>query len=294
VNRHLSIDPPVNSAAQLEALFRNAIDKNDSTRVAEWLKLGGKVNQLDADSRTPLQIAAESGCDQIVAYLMLHGADEQRVDLEGRTVLMLAVERAHPSVIRMLLDLQTIGFAKDVQFRMTRIDPELTMESDFEQFYFEAGVDLPGPGGVMPYMKAAAQGDLQIFLMMTQTCLCDDLDAERRSWISHALENRQEKFLNTLFDDTLSSFAFLTSNVSPPGPISPELLSTVDAKGKLPLQLAQELQLTSVEEQIRSYCTQTLQHCDRRTAEAPQDAKYIETVREQCLKAILQTSGAQR
>ncbi len=87
-------------------------------------------------------------------------------DSAGRTPLLLAVEKGHVAVVRLLLDLESLPFDKDVQFRMTRIDSKLTPESDFSHFRFESGIDIPDLNGISPYMKAAELGNYEIFMLL--------------------------------------------------------------------------------------------------------------------------------
>lgn len=69
-------------------------------------RLIGEVNldQLRHDDRTPLMLAAESGCDKVAEYLIEKGADVDERGPSGVTVLMLAAGKNRRDVVRLLLE----------------------------------------------------------------------------------------------------------------------------------------------------------------------------------------------
>lgn len=280
--------PEVSLNTTIDQLLKQGIEQDDPEKIRAWLDFGGPVEQPDSEGFTPLFRAVAAGRDRIAALLILNGADEVRTDTAGKTPLLLAVEKGHVAVVRLLLELESLPFDKDVQFRMTRIDPKLKPDSDFSSFRFESGIDIPDPNGITPYMKAAELGNYEIFMLLSPHSLCEHVDASGRSWLTCAIEARQSQFLDRLFDDANNQFPTLPPGHSPGSRITPELLATPDGNGKLPLALATELGLTSVAEKIRTFCTLMIENCDKLIQTSPDSADYCRLYKQQCQKALLE------
>ena len=65
---------------------------------------------MDKDGKTPLSLAAEHGCIEVVKYLVSIGANVEAKDKYGKTPLLLASYYDHLDVIKYLI---SIGANKD-------------------------------------------------------------------------------------------------------------------------------------------------------------------------------------
>lgn len=76
------------------ALF-NAILKHRARMIHSLVRAGVNVNDRNIENITPLMLAAEQGYDDIIAVLLLHGADPTATNLEGQTAYDIALENGH-------------------------------------------------------------------------------------------------------------------------------------------------------------------------------------------------------
>jgi len=65
---------------------------------------GEKVDCVQRQGMTPLMLASRGGCEVLVDWLVLQGADLNRRDSEGWTALMFSVDRGMGEVARLLLE----------------------------------------------------------------------------------------------------------------------------------------------------------------------------------------------
>jgi hypothetical protein len=78
------------------------------------VRCGGRADSVDERGRTALYMAAASGFDDAVTYLLSHGADLQLAAVDGRTPLHAAAAAGHVSTVRHLLE---AAIAQDAERR---------------------------------------------------------------------------------------------------------------------------------------------------------------------------------
>lgn len=72
--------------------------------VKEMFYSGGDVNQREEDSgQTPLMMAASNGAEELVRFLLDHGANVAAQDVSGFTALLMAAAEGHVGAVRLLL-----------------------------------------------------------------------------------------------------------------------------------------------------------------------------------------------
>ena len=76
------------------ALF-NAILKRRPRMIHSLVRAGVNINDRNIESVTPLMLAAEQGYDDVIAVLLMHGADPTATNLEGQTAYDIALEHGH-------------------------------------------------------------------------------------------------------------------------------------------------------------------------------------------------------
>ena len=80
-----------------------AVMKHSLPDVIEAIALGGSVDELDREGRTPLFYAARDGDSSIVAELIRLGANVNARDKNLETALHFAARAYQPELIRLLL-----------------------------------------------------------------------------------------------------------------------------------------------------------------------------------------------
>lgn len=70
----------------------------------ELYRCGARVDAVDEKCRTALHIAAATGYDEAVLWLLQHGADVRLVATDGRSALHAAAAAGHVSATRLLVD----------------------------------------------------------------------------------------------------------------------------------------------------------------------------------------------
>ncbi|XP_015885894.3 potassium channel AKT1 isoform X1 [Ziziphus jujuba] len=78
--------------------------RNDDLLLSQLLRRGSDPNEMDANGRTPMHIAAANGNEHCVVLLLEYGANPNIKDLEGNAPLLEAIMGNHESVIKLLLD----------------------------------------------------------------------------------------------------------------------------------------------------------------------------------------------
>ncbi len=169
-----------------------AAKAGSATHVKQYLKDGLDPNMKDMLGETPLMKAAASGDAATVAILMLRGADERARDKHGRTPLMHAAEAGHADLVQFLFDLQRVQSDDQVQFRLTRLDTDLTSDSDFASMKFDIAEELLDELGETALIKAARNGHTEAVLAMlgTTSLASPQLkDTSGRTALMHAVES---------------------------------------------------------------------------------------------------------
>ncbi|XP_063219387.1 histone-lysine N-methyltransferase EHMT2-like [Bacillus rossius redtenbacheri] len=70
----------------------------------QLLARGANINQLDADSNTPIMLAVRSGCYEMVKYLIRRGALLDITNNQGLTALHPALSNGNLPMVKLLLD----------------------------------------------------------------------------------------------------------------------------------------------------------------------------------------------
>jgi ankyrin repeat protein len=89
------------------AIMKASRQCNGSTVVAFLLKNGANINDKnvrDTIDQTPLIVAADSGCKDIVEMLLQAGANIEHRNDQGETALISAAQEGHKEIVQMLLD----------------------------------------------------------------------------------------------------------------------------------------------------------------------------------------------
>ena len=225
----------------------------DAARIRQLLKDGAAVNAADPETgETALMKAAAKGHPEAAAVLMLRRANEQARDKQGKTPLMHAVEGGHAEMVKVLLDLQSIQWKEDVQFRVTRLDPELPEETDFKSMRFDVAEEAQDADGETALMKAAARGDVEIVeaLLFSNA---ETRDKRGRTALMHAILSKQAGFLHARLDEAELALQYHNSGHGYIGFIKPEVLALRDNEGKTAIQHAREQELDQIAAQMERY-----------------------------------------
>lgn len=85
--------------------IHGAIRSGDTARVKAMLAARPGLVEIKKDfGYTPLHVAAETGCEDIVDLLLTKGSPENETDYFNNTALHLAAGGGHTQVVRILLD----------------------------------------------------------------------------------------------------------------------------------------------------------------------------------------------
>jgi ankyrin repeat protein len=110
--------PPVaradlNPFAEYYNNIPRAAAQNDVAKIRQLLSDGYSPNQVDENSRTGLDIAAQNGNMQIIAILYKAHADVNQRDNIGNVPMHYAAERDRLEVVKLLLDMGTPADAEN-------------------------------------------------------------------------------------------------------------------------------------------------------------------------------------
>lgn len=81
-----------------------AIHRGDINQIQRQIYWGADVNQVDADGRRPLHVAAEQGRYVVVKMLLEHGVDIDAPDRQGHSALYGALMAGRTRVAQLLID----------------------------------------------------------------------------------------------------------------------------------------------------------------------------------------------
>jgi len=80
-----------------------AIHSGDINQINRHIRWGTDINQVDADGRRPLHVAAAQGSQVVVKLLLKNGADIGALDREGHSALYIAVMNGRTRVAELLI-----------------------------------------------------------------------------------------------------------------------------------------------------------------------------------------------
>ena len=152
--------------------FLEAAEKGRISLLLDFLKHGADVNDKDDDGQTALHKAVAGGHRSAVIGLLTHGADMGERDAKGRTPLMVAAENGHVELVLILVNpdsvknlageaLQSVG----AEALKTIGLPEITTRLGH---LVASSVDLADQTGQTPFIKAAANGHLDVVKALGQ------------------------------------------------------------------------------------------------------------------------------
>ncbi|SMF57063.1 ankyrin repeat domain-containing protein [Pseudobacteriovorax antillogorgiicola] len=84
-------------------LVNRAAKTNNQNLLAEYVKQGGPLNVQDQKGYTPLIFAAYYGHEQLITFLLGHGADPCLKDTRGNTALMGAIFKGNLKIAYQLM-----------------------------------------------------------------------------------------------------------------------------------------------------------------------------------------------
>lgn len=269
----------------LALMFAKALMEDDLDSVKAWKMNGGSVQRANSSGQTALMQAAAAGRERIAAWLMLAGSDPLQRDPNGQTPLMIAAAAGHALTVEMILRLEQIGFDEELQFRMSQMASDLPGGLDFQRYHFDAGIDQADSSGETAWMKAAAGGHLQAFEILSEMTLAEKLTPDGKSWLSMAVENKQESLLCSLLDKAIAQMEYIQKGHVSSSRITPGLMCLTDAANRNPLERAKELGLSKVVEKMETYCQLLIKSMDQHLQEVPDDQSAAE-VKAKCLKTL--------
>ena len=94
---------PLDHATSFLSLH-HAIKRGDTLAIAHYLESGGDANLSSSYRSTLLMLAAQEGHRTIIDLFLQHGADINAEDVHGYTALSLAAFRGHTRVVEHLLE----------------------------------------------------------------------------------------------------------------------------------------------------------------------------------------------
>lgn len=110
LNRQLSINSDIINTKDKEgdtAILKVCMNCNNANIVAFLLENGAEINDKkyrDSIGQTPLIIAAQSGCKEIVELLLRAGADIEHRNDQGENAFISATQEGHIDVVKILID----------------------------------------------------------------------------------------------------------------------------------------------------------------------------------------------
>jgi ankyrin repeat protein len=126
----------------------NAAAAGDLTRIRRLIAEGADVNSADPGTgETPLMRAAASGQSAAAVVLLMRRANEQARDKKRMTPLMHAVLGGHTDLVQLLVEMGSISWDEDVQFRVSRLDTELPADTDYKSMHFDAALEAQDESG---------------------------------------------------------------------------------------------------------------------------------------------------
>jgi ankyrin repeat protein len=150
--------------------FLEAAEKGRISLMLDLLKQGTDVNDKDDDGQTALHKAVASGHRSAVIALLAHGADMGEKDAKGRTPLLVAAENGHAQLVSILTSPDSV---KDLAGEALKsVGGDALKAVGLPNFTDRLGkligssIDLADQTGQTPFMKAAANGHLEVVQLL--------------------------------------------------------------------------------------------------------------------------------
>ncbi|MBC8290160.1 MAG: ankyrin repeat domain-containing protein, partial [Planctomycetes bacterium] len=193
-------------AGRTFALFEAAAQGN-ATLVKKQLAEKVDPNSKNPAGETPLMKAVESGDLQTVVVLIFRGADEQAKDKLGQTPLMRAAAAGKAEVVKLLLEMERLHTDPQLQFRLTRLDSDLPLNTDFTKMRFDSDGVLKDNLGQTAIFKAVLAESLECTLPLIRKTGSQTRDKAGLTPLMHAVEAKSFEFLKQVAEkDTWSVY----------------------------------------------------------------------------------------
>ena len=101
-----SASSPHLTGVDIAQAFHCSVKLDDVATVTQLLEKGADLNARDSTDpvhRTPLMLAAEYNNSEVAETLVKHHADQNMIDGDGNTAVILAVESDCPEVLEVLV-----------------------------------------------------------------------------------------------------------------------------------------------------------------------------------------------
>lgn len=132
--------------------------------VKKLLKQGVNINSMDVDGRTAITVAAQSGHDLVLGFLIDEGADPNLNDANGHSALWWASRHGHKSIVRRLLALDVSADSADEDGQTTLSAASQGGHEEIVDILLNEGcnVNTATLYGKTPLMFAATQGHWRV------------------------------------------------------------------------------------------------------------------------------------
>jgi len=195
------ICPVLASAGALDDLLK-AVNNNETEVVVEFLQRGMDVNTVDVEGNTLLMLAVRKGNDPLVEFLINNRAGLLKKNKYGDSALMLAAVNGDINIVRKLVG---AGVKADEH----RSGPGWTAliyaafggHAEIVRFLLEndADVDAQAGNGMTALMAACRNGHLEVVrLLLEYEADVDLLNQNNASALDLALANKHEKIAELL------------------------------------------------------------------------------------------------
>lgn len=181
-------------AGRIFALFE-AAEQGKAMLVKKQLAEKVDPNSRNPAGETPLMKAAESGDLQTVVVLIFRGADERAQDKLGRTPLMHAAASGQAEVVKLLLEMEQLHTDADLQFRLTRLDSELPLNTDFTKMRFRPDNGLKDNLGRTAIFHAVQAENVESTLPLIRSTTSQARDEAKFTPLMYAVQAKNFDFL---------------------------------------------------------------------------------------------------
>ncbi len=135
-----------------------AIHQGDINQIERHIAWGTDINQVDADGRRPLHVAAEQGRYAITNILIKNGANIDAKDSQGHTPLYAAIMAGR---VRVAENLIKRGSSYDANRLLEQVAAQGLGHRDIIRLLVRLGADInrPNAAGDTPLLQAISQGN---------------------------------------------------------------------------------------------------------------------------------------
>jgi ankyrin repeat protein len=128
-----------------------AVTQGNLQKIKSLFAPGVDVNELGANGRTALMVAAAAGDAQAVSWLLANKANPNVPDYkQGRTALMIAAEAGHAEVVQILLNAGANPNAKDRLGETAMSNAQRLNRIQVGRVLKQAGVKTPSYTQILP------------------------------------------------------------------------------------------------------------------------------------------------